>query len=174
MCCRAAAALLGVSGMRLDGIHYSFLAGRTGRTAPFGHAHFWERAVSRRGLMQGAAVGVGALAGARLLGPGAPRAVAAASAGPRPIPGGILVGGQGFHVYPAGHSNPLDPSSPINEPSSITDFDGVVAITQTQGQGIERNRGVEAPLTFDADMRFMAGRYLGEDGQLHEGAFGFV
>jgi hypothetical protein len=29
-------------------------------------------------------------------------------------------------------------------------------------------------LAFDADMRFMAGTYVGEDGQEHEGVFGLI
>ena len=142
-----------------------------------GHAHFWERAVSRRGLFLGAGAAAGALAGARLLPPGfgTPARAAASGVEPRPIPGGIVAFDQRrFHVYPPGRSNPLDASSTINEPSTITDFDGVVAITQTQGKGIGIERDTEMALSFDSDMRFMAGRYVGRDGNLYEGAFGFI
>ncbi len=141
-----------------------------------GHAHFWERAVSRRRMLVGAGAAAGALAGAQLFPPrfGTP-ARGSASIEPRPIPGGIVVlDDRRFHVYPPGRSNPLDPSSPINEPSTITDFDGVVAITQTLGKGIGVERGTEMALTFDSDMRFMAGRYVGMDGMEHEAAFGFI
>ena len=58
-----------------------------------------------------------------------------------------------FHVYP---------------------LDGVVAITQTVGEGLAIERGHEMALTFDSDMRFMAGRYAGRDGNVYEGAFGFI
>jgi hypothetical protein len=79
-----------------------------------------------------------------------------------------------YHVHVPGRMNPLDPSSPINEPATITDFDGVVAIMNTQGTGTAVEHGVEAPLYFDSDMRFMAGRYVGRDGEVHQGTFGFV
>jgi hypothetical protein len=142
-----------------------------------GHRHFWERAVSRRDVLLGAAAAAGVAAGARLLSPfsGAP-ALAASGADPRPIPGGILVvDGQRFvHAYPPGPSNPVDPASPLSDPSTIADFDGVVAITQTQGKGTAVEQGMEVPVVFDADMRFLTGRYVGTDGQVHEGTFGFI
>jgi len=158
--------------MRLQGIPHVVRTGPAG----IGHAHFWERAVSRRGLLVGAGAAAGVLAGARVLPPRfGTSAHAASSAEPRPIPGGIVVlDDRRFHVYPPGRSIPVDPSSPINEPSTITDFDGVVAITQTLGQGTGTERGAEMAMTFDSDMRFMAGRYMGMDGNVHEGAFGFI
>jgi hypothetical protein len=156
--------------------HVPFTAGRPWAPRGVGHDHFWERAISRRNVLLGASAAAGVMAGARILpaGFGTP-ALAAAGADPRPIPGGILVlDQQRFHVYPPGPSNPVDAASPINEPSTITDFDGVVAITQTLGKGKGIERGVEAAMTFDSDMRFMAGRYVGMDGKMHEGAFGFI
>lgn len=153
-----------------------FSVGGTHGSPTIGHSHFWERAVSRRTLMVGAATAVGVMAGARLVPPRFGIVAGAANgAEPRPIPGGVVVLDQRrYHAYVPGRTNPLDPGSPINEPSTITDFDGVIAITQTQGTGTGIEHGVEAPMSFDADMRFMAGRYVGRDGEVHQGAFGFI
>jgi hypothetical protein len=52
--------------------------------------------------------------------------------------------------------------------SSITDFNGVVGAAETQGTA---NRGA---FNFDADMRFMQGLYVGTDGRLRQGSFGFI
>ncbi|MGH9002905.1 MAG: hypothetical protein ACRDYV_07230, partial [Acidimicrobiia bacterium] len=91
---------------------------------------------------------------------------------PRPIPGGFAtVDGRRWHAYPPGPSNPLDSSSVMNEPSAITDFDGVMAIAQVQGTGTEEREGQSIALPFDADMRIMAGRYVGLDGRHHDGTF---
>ena len=51
--------------------------------------------------------------------------------------------------------------------STITDFDGVVAAAEIQG----RPSGSDGTsYTFDADMRFMKGRYVATDGRLREAA----
>jgi hypothetical protein len=154
--------------MRLEGIPHT-LVGPPG----IGHAHFWERAQSRRGVLQVAGAAGLALAGARLLRPTAGWAAPAGGGpGPRPIPGGFAtVDGRRWHAYPPGASNPLDPSSVMNEPSAITDFDGVMTIAQVQGTGMEERGGQSVPLPFDADLRIMAGRYVGLDGQHHDGTF---
>ena len=154
--------------MRLEGIPHSIVG------APaIGHAHFWERAMSRRGVMQTAAAAGLALAGARLLRPAAGWAVSTSGgAEPRPIPGGLVtVDGRRWHIYPPGPSNPLDRDSVMNEPSAITDFDGVMTMAQVQGTGTEELEGRSVPLPFDADLRIMAGRYVGLDGQPHDGTF---
>lgn len=93
---------------------------------------------------------------------------------PNPIPGGLMLGNlighpsdQIFHLYfPAFQ----------NEVSTITDFKGYIAAAEIQGTGTGTNTdtGVTSRLTFDADMRFMQGVYVGVDGQLHHGTFGFV
>ena len=55
--------------------------------------------------------------------------------------------------------------------ATITDFTGVVATTEVQGTA----RGSDgSTYTFDADMRFMEGLYVGNDGRLRQGSFGFV
>jgi hypothetical protein len=154
--------------MRLEGIPHRIVG-----PAGIGHAHFWERALSRRGVLQAAGAAGLALAGARMLRPTAGWAAPTGGvAEPRPIPGGfVTVDGRRWHAYPPGRSDPLDPSSVMNEPSAITDFDGVMTIAQVQGMGMESRDGHSVPLPYDADMRIMAGRYVGLDGQEHNGHF---
>jgi hypothetical protein len=99
----------------------------------------------------------------------------AGGADPKPIPPGFEMNGQQFHVY-------LNEQG--NEPSTITDFRGLVAINHLQGMGTVirggPNGGLATPTTsgdrigYDADMRIMKGTYVGEDGQEHEGTFGFI
>jgi hypothetical protein len=138
---------------------------RTG--PPGGHAHFWERALSRRGFLaaagaSGAALGVGAVA---------PQAALAEAGGgphgPRPIPGGITVGGELFHLFPPG---------PGAEPATIFDFHGTVGLAAVKGTGTGTNTrtGSRRRLPFDVDNRFMQGTFVGVDGRRHHGTFGFV
>jgi hypothetical protein len=134
---------------------------------------FGERPLSRRRLLGGAAGVTGMIAlGSRALKPLAAMAEPS-SANPKPIPGGSF---PGYHFFTPGRSNPADPSSPMNEPSTITDFDGVVAIMAAQGMGTltdgQGSQGQRRP--FEVDMRIMNGRYVGEDGRTYRGAFGFV
>jgi hypothetical protein len=95
---------------------------------------------------------------------------------PKPIPGGLDLGdGNVIHVYLP---------EPGMEPSTITDFRGFVGINHVQGQGTVTTGGggggLSTPtatgdrLVFDADMRFMKGLYLGEDGQEHQATFAFI
>ena len=61
------------------------------------------------------------------------------------------------------------------DPSSITDFNGFVGVAQVQGTGSARNPdGSIEQLLYDTDMRFMSGVYVGQDGVVYKGAFGFV
>lgn len=156
--------------MKLEGVP-DIPSGPTG----IGHAHFWERAMSRRRLMRVVGVAGLSLAGRRLLPPRAAWAESSpGGAEPRPIPGGFAtVDDRRWHVYVPGPSNPLDPNSVPNEPSTITDFDGVVAVCQVHGTGTEEG-GPAGLFPFDADLRIMSGRYRGMDGAVHEGTFGFV
>jgi hypothetical protein len=149
-----------------------------------GHAHFWQRAYSRRGIVRGA----GGLALLGLAG-GARHALAQDStnatptwaevAMPKPIAGGgFEVEGEVLHVYDY---------LPGNEPSTIGDFRGLVAINHLQGEGTvtrggsgSGGGGISTPsatgdrLVYDADMRVMKGLYIGEDGEEHQGTFGFI
>lgn len=97
-------------------------------------------------------------------------------AAPRPISGGLdLGGGNVIHVYLP---------EPGLEPSTIGDFRGFVGVSHARGEGIVTRGGggggLSTPtatgdrLVYDADMRFMQGRYIGEDGQEHDGTFAFV
>jgi hypothetical protein len=139
-----------------------------------GHRHFWHRALSRRAVVQ-TATGL-ALAG--LAAGRETRAYAqdATTVSPKPIPGGGFdYEGELFHVYDY---------LPGNEPSTIGDFRGLVAINHLLGEGtVTRGGGgggLSTPtatgdrLVYDADMRIMKGLYIGEDGQEHEGTFGFI
>jgi hypothetical protein len=88
-------------------------------------------------------------------------------AAPKPIPGGQQFFGPGtevFHVF----------LGPGVENATITDFNGVIAAahilgTVTQIQGGQSTRG----LLVDGDVRFMQGKYVGVDGHVHQGTFGF-
>jgi hypothetical protein len=127
-----------------------------------GHAHFLERAMSRRGLFGAAAGAAGAVVAGSVLKPGT---AWAGNADPKPIPGGIGAGGVGYHVYLPGEGA---------EPSTITDFNGVVGIMDVTGTGMGRQGGVPAPFPFEVDIRFMQGRYVAEDGKLRRGTFAFI
>ena len=138
-----------------------------------GHAHFWERALSRRDFVRTAA-GASALAvAAGMAWPAAAFAESESESGhnatPRPIPGGtdlqFLLGlGHGplFHFFFPAFGQ---------EVSTITDFSGSLAAAEIQGSGLD-NKG--KTLTYDADMRFMSGEYVALDGRRREGTFAFV
>jgi hypothetical protein len=132
-----------------------------------GHAHFWERALSRRQVLGAAA------SGALLLGAGLPRLAAARvpllQGTPKPIPFDLF-GGQGpvpIHVDLPYYGNEL---------STLTDFIGFVAAAEVQGEGTGTTTatGATTRYTFDADMRVIKGLYVGENGQLYRGTFGFI
>lgn len=119
--------------------------------------------LSRRRFLGGA---VGAAVGAAILQPARALAARPGDATPKPIPGGIDVGGQVFHVFGFG---------PGQEPSTITDFNGFVGVTDVQGTGTATNPdGTTETLLFDTDMRFMKGAYIAVDGTVRQGTFGFV
>ena len=124
--------------------------------------HLARTRFSRRQFLRGGAVAVGTLAGSGVF---AASAIGASGADPRPIPGGF---DENFNPVP---SNPFIHVLPPGigfEMSTITDFNGVVAAADIQGTA---NNGA---FLFDADMRFMEGLYVGTDGRLRQGAFGFI
>jgi hypothetical protein len=133
-----------------------------------GHALI-ERAstgLSRRRFLGGSAVALGGLAGVGLLDPAL--GLAKTAGAPRPIPGGF---DQNFNIVP---SNPFIHVLPPGigfEMSSITDFNGVVAGSETRGTA---HGSDGTAYDFDTDMRFMRGAYVGLDGRLRQGAFGFI
>ena len=127
-----------------------------------GHADLGSRALSRRTFL---AVGAGA-AGALSLLPffGRTTALAGGTGEPKPIPGGSVPPPAGAHVWL--------PQRGL-EPSTIFDFDGMVALADVYGSGEARQGDLTFPANFNADMRFMTGRYVGLDGVTREGSFGF-
>jgi hypothetical protein len=90
---------------------------------------------------------------------GAPPAFARAGASivaPLPIPGGD----NNTHHFLPGRGK---------EVTTINDFNGFVGIAQLTGSG----KGSDGrTLNFSCDNRFLLGEYVGEDGKLHQGAFG--
>src|SRR5688572_27214667 len=90
-----------------------------------GHRHFWRRARSRRAVVQTAAgLVLGGLAAGRT---NRTFAQEAGSVSPKPIAGGgFEVEGELLHVYDY---------VPGNEPSTIGDFRGLVAINHLAGEG---------------------------------------
>jgi hypothetical protein len=124
--------------------------------------HLARSKVSRRQFLRGSAVAVGSLAGSGVF---AASAFGASGADPRPIPGGF---DQNFHPVPSSPFIHVLPPGIGFDMSTITDFNGVVAAADIQGTA---NNGA---FLFDADMRFMEGLYVGTDGGLRQGAFGFI
>jgi hypothetical protein len=141
-----------------------------------GHAHFWDRVLSRRQFVTAAAAAAGGALASTTLSPlvYAAQAFPAASQGavlPNPIPGGIQPLGPGtpiFHVFVP------DPNNPDIEPSSITDFNGRIGTAEVKGSGIGTQGRIQTPLNFDCDVRFMDGVYVGVDSKKHRGTFTFI
>jgi hypothetical protein len=137
---------------------------------PDGFGRLVDRAVtdkaSRAQVLRRGAVAVGALSGVGLLEAGP--AFAWWGAQPKPIPGGF---DENFVPVPKDPFVHVLPPAVGFEMSTITDFRGVVAATEVQGKA----RGSDgSTYTFDADMRFMRGHYIGRDGRKRWGTFGFV
>jgi hypothetical protein len=135
------------------------------------HAQLAQRAhragLSRGELVRRGAAVAGGLAGLGLLHPAAALG-ASPSSDPRPIPGGF---DSSFTPVP---SNPLIhvlPPAVGFDMSTITDFRGVVAAAEIQGTAAGSDG---TTYSFDADMRFMQGMFVGLDGRVRKGSFGFV
>ena len=116
--------------------------------------------------MRRGALAVGMLAGVQLARtkPG----LAVAAPGPKPIPGGFSAGFKPVPANPAAHVfQPLKGG----ELNTIGDFKGFVAAAEIQGmaKGSDGSR-----FSFDCDMRFMEGSYIGTDEKLTRGTFGFI
>ena len=128
-------------------------------------AHHARHALSRRAFMGSMASVAGAAMGVSLL----PTSVLAAkptSTAPKPTANVTDIFGTDFHVTFFG---------PTVDPSSIGDFNGFVGVADVQGTGTATNPdGSTETLLFDTDMRFMSGVYVGQDGAVHKGTFGFV
>ncbi len=90
-------------------------------------------------------------------------------ADPRPIPGGFTI--PDFQMVPSNADIHVLPPAAGFEMSTITDFAGIVGASETQGSAVGSD---DTTYTFDADMRFMQGEYVGLDGRHHNGTFGFI
>jgi hypothetical protein len=122
--------------------------------------------ITRRQALERGAFAAGAVAGIGLW--RAVPALAGAGAQPRPIPGGFA---EDFSLVPKDPFIHVLPPVFGVEPSTITDFRGVIAAGEVQG----RARGSDGShYSFDCDMRFMRGEYVGLDGRRRVGSFGFV
>jgi hypothetical protein len=130
-----------------------------------GHAHFWERAMSRGAFIKGVIGAGGAAATSGLWMPGVTRAGGmTATAAPKPVPPNPALGG--LHINLPGENS---------EPSAITDLNGFVGIGAVNGAGTATlANGSTQRLFFDVDNRFMRGEYVGEDGRRHHGTFAFT
>src|SRR5713226_3883175 len=92
-----------------------------------GHAHFWERAMTRRNFIGAAAVAGGAAATGAMWLPQFAKAAAFAEADPRFIPGGTLLPFKPppFHFFfpTGGPPGAVTVLSGHGDPSLISDFD---------------------------------------------------
>ena len=140
--------------------HHDVQAAVAMSLARSGHTHFGSRALSRRGFIVAGTGAAGALALLPLLASTA--ALAGGSGEPKPVPGGFGPAGPRVWLPQRGL-----------EPSTIFDFDGTVALADIYGSGKARQGDLSFPANFNADMRFMTGRYLDLDGVTREGSFGF-
>jgi len=100
---------------------------------------------------------------------------------PRPIPYGTQFLAPDnrtlFHVETPGYPIPgVDTNPATLDPSTITDFNGVVGLAYVGGQGTHHDLVTHktTSLYWEVDMRFMVGEYIGRDGHHHHGTFGFV
>jgi hypothetical protein len=125
-----------------------------------------EARMSRRQALRRGAFATAGVAGLSML--DAAPALAWWGSQPRPIPGGVDATFTPVTKDPVWHfSYPAFGFEAI----TITDFHGVMGAGETQGYV----RGSDGKTyTFDADMRFMRGTYVGLDGRSREGAFGFI
>lgn len=150
--------------MRLPGVD---IVSRGAAVQPVPHVHHQPPGLSRRTFIGTAAAAAGTgLMGAGLLTPQAVRAAKPVDATPKPTTNTVTINGVTFSLTFFG---------PGLDPSSITDFNGFVGVADVQGTGTGTDRyGNTEPLLFDTDMRFMKGVYVGQDGAVHKGTFGFV
>jgi hypothetical protein len=146
------------------------------RAANRGAARPLPPRITRRQLMRTAA-GMAALGGT--LGTGLFKPALADTRGsfaPVPVPGGTPLLGGSFHAFAPGppqlNIDPVDA-----EPITITNFNGFVGLSYTDGMATRTNTqtGETLRLPFlSSDMRFMQGEFRGADGRLHHGTFALV
>ncbi len=129
--------------------------------------HRSHQEVSRRAFLRGSAGAAGLLLGSGLLQQLPALAAPPGTGQPKPIPGGITVGGTTFHLFLPG---------PGAEPATITDlngFSGVAVVDGTWAATGTPTGGVSSGV-WEADMRFMKGLFVGTEGQRRQGTFAFI
>ena len=142
-----------------------------------------QRGVTRRSLIRGA---TGAAAGAGLMLSSGLSLPALADDDEhnncrvlaRPIP---HITGPGHFFFPGPPDGSAPPSFPHFpnagfDPSTITDFKGVVANADLNfaGTGTDLNTGNSTPYTFHTDWRFFKGIFVSIDGHMREGTLSFI
>jgi hypothetical protein len=141
---------------------------------PAGHSHFWARALSRRNFIASAAGAAGLAIAPSLTFPSLAEAEGNSpglfcSPSPTPISGGTELLGPGtelFHFFLPGLGT---------EPSTVGNLNGCVGLASGHGTGnITAGDGEPTNVTFQNDVRFMTGTYVGQDGKQRKGTFAFV
>ena len=128
-------------------------------------SHHHRHALTRRAFIGTMAGTAGAALGAGLV-PSIALAAKPANSAPKPSTNAVTINGQTFHFTFFG---------PGVDATSIADFNGFVGVADVRGNGTATNPdGSTETLLFDTDMRFMSGVYVGVDGAVHKGTFGFV
>lgn len=135
-----------------------------------GHVHFWARPMTRRSFLGASAFAGAAAASASAWLPQIARADfdGTTSVVARPIPQGVAPFGIPIHHFPP---VPVFGPAAINEPSEITDFNGMVGICRVTGMGTGTGG---TRYSYQVDNGFMDGLYVGVDGLTHHGTFAFI
>jgi len=84
------------------------------------------------------------------------------------------LGGE-LHFYGPTPDGSFDPIDAL--PITIADFTGMFGLAYISGMCTRTNMETKKTERFPfngADMRFMKGAYLGEDGKVHNGAYAFI
>jgi hypothetical protein len=141
-----------------------------------GHAHFWERALSRRQFFGAAALAGGAALGTSALAP--VLALADTDSGlPNPIKGGTQLGPFFKHFYFPTLKNPVGSKAVVEngsgDGSTIRDFIGHLGVAEFPPTGAVSGDPLKGNF-WAADIRFMKGLFMGRDNALHQGALAFI
>src|SRR5438874_5612024 len=126
--------------MQLASVEEDFRAIWTSQTggADVGHAHFWDRALSRKQVIGRTAAVAGAAVGAAYWWPGLAKGAALQAGAPTPIPGGTQIGPLGFfHFFFPTSPNPAGSTDTIEngrgDPSTIFHFNGSIGVGEFAG-----------------------------------------
>jgi hypothetical protein len=125
-------------------------------------------ALSRDAFLRRSAGAVAVVSGLYAAAPRLSGASTAGATGPKPIPGGFS---KAFKPVPANAAIHVFQPELGGELNTISDFDGFVAAAEIQGKATGSDASA---YSFDCDMRFMQGSYVGLDGKLSHGTFGFI